>query len=50
MGRNKSLSKTSKDSVKYIFSNEIIGMINRGYTFIIFNHREEVKNQIVKKI
>lgn len=45
----KSLSKTSKDSVKYIFSNEIIGMINRGYTLIIFNHRDRSKESDYKQ-
>lgn len=39
----KSLSKTRKDSVKYVYINEIEEMVNRGHSVIIYNHRDRSK-------
>lgn len=39
----KSLSKTSKESVKYVYINEIERMINKGHAVIVYNHRDRSK-------
>jgi len=36
----KSLSKTGKDSVKYIYINEINHMLKNGSSLVIYNHRD----------
>jgi len=41
----KSLSKVGKDSVKFVFADEIKEMLNRGHSVIFYNHRDRSKDK-----
>lgn len=45
----KSLSKTSKDSVKYVFIDEIERVVNTGHSVIVYNHGDRSKEEDYKE-
>lgn len=44
----KSLSKTGKDSEKYVYISEIKKMIENGFSLVIYNHRDRSPDEVYK--
>ncbi len=44
----KSLSRTGKDSVKYVYISEIERMVDSGFSLIIYNHRDRSPDDLYK--
>lgn len=44
----RSLSRYGKDSVKYVFTNELMEIVKRGQSIVVYNHRDRSKDEDYK--